>query len=114
MILERGKIYKCIYMFCYGYVRNYIIICPSEDVEFDDARIGKIADCEFHKVCSVNCIFYINFNGNIRSCDYTNIYSDCRFEELNSNDILDIKRVFDSGILNGFKYNRKLNKLVEN
>ena len=114
MILKANKIYKVVHsrkFFDEYFPRDYIICCPTRDYFIDDSKFVKISSF-LNTLQNLDCIFTIDFCGVAKMYLSTTVFDDCHFEELNDNDILDIKKAFDDGILKGYRYNRKLNKLV--
>ena len=108
MTLEKGKFYKIIHDNAYEFRRNYIIFSPSENYDIDDKKYYYI---------DINCQYIVNLSGGIVKSNASYYYKtgyqarDCKFDELNNRDLEDIRRMCGKF---GFKYNRKLNKIIEN
>ena len=107
MTLEKGKFYKIIHDDAYEFRRNYIIFSPSETYDIDDEKYYT----------DINCQYIVNLSGGIvksnASYYYTTGYQarHCEFDKLNNRDFEDIRRMCGEF---GFKYNRKLNKIINN
>ena len=112
--LEENKIYKVVHsrkFFGEYFPRDYIICCPTRNYSIDDSKFVKISSY-LKTLQKLECVFTIDFNGTAQMYLSTTVFEDCHFEELDGKDILDIKKAFNDGILKGYKYNRKLNKLI--
>lgn len=108
MTLEKGKFYKIIHDDVYEFRRNYIIFSPSETYDINDEKYYT----------NINCQYIVNLNGGIVNSNTCHYYiqtgyqaQDCKFDKLNNRDLEDIRRMCWEF---GFKYNRKLNKIIEN
>ena len=107
MTLEKGKFYKIIHDNAYGWPRNYIIFSPSETYDIDDEKYYT----------DINCQYIVNLSGGIVKSNASHYYTTgyqarhCEFDKLNNRDLEDIRRMCGEF---GFKYNRKLNKIIEN
>lgn len=108
MTLEKGKFYKIIHDDIYGCLRNYVIFSPSETYDIDSKKYYT----------NINCQYIVNLYGGIVKSNASHYYIKtgyqalhCKFDELNNRDLEDIRRMCSEY---GFKYNRKLNKIIEN
>lgn len=111
MTLEKNKIYKCVhftYHMAECFHRDYIIFSPSKDKNFDETKMTRMPSVFLEALCSVECIFLIDFCGVPYNCGTTTVFTDCHFEPLTNEDLKDVRYA-----LNGkFRYNRKLNTLI--
>jgi hypothetical protein len=113
MILEKGKVYKIKHQrthFGDDFLRDYILCCPSESVYVDETQL-VITYPYLVNITSIECLFLIGFNELFYSDTKTTLFKDCSIEPLNEKDIAEIGKVVYS-IGHGYKYNRKLNKIV--
>lgn len=116
IVLERNKVYKVVHervFFSDFFNRDYIIFSPKNMCIIEENSIGKKHVPHLKQVVKIKCLFSIDFCGEACMNLDTSIFTDCHFEPLNTNDINDIKKAIDTRVLNGYKYNRKLNTLIE-
>lgn len=110
MIFEKDKVYKVIHgdIFAPNLDRNYIIFSPLEDIDIEMDNYSIPIKTHF-TVCFDKRII-TKFD--IRPSE-TGFDSFCRKSELHTKqDIIDIKNAIIK-LGHGYKYNRKLNKLIE-
>lgn len=112
IVLEKDKVYKVVHerkFFGGDFPRDYIIFSPKNEYIINESSIGNKDVPWLSKVVQIKCLFTVDFCGEVAMGHTTTIFTDCHFEPLNSNDINDVKKVIDNGLVNGYKYNRKLN-----
>ena len=116
IVLEANKVYKAVHerkFFGGDFPRDYIIFSLKDEYIIAESSIGKKDVPWLSKVVQIECLFSVDFYGEAAMGHTTSIFTDCHFEALNANDINDVKKAIDGCAVNGYKYNRKLNKLIQ-
>ena len=123
MILEKDKIYKIFHnpsSFADPFPRDYLLLCPSDNLVLaDDFVKGKeygkgLKYWEQAKHRTFDCLFIVCFDGKFSFNHESSIFEDSYFEDLNNDDLKEIKDVLSYMGKMGekYKYNRKLNKII--
>jgi hypothetical protein len=123
MVLEKHKVYKIFHnpiSFGEPYPRNYLLVCPKNDLVIDDGFVkGKEfrMNSMWHNVNYriLSCIFIVCFDGGYSFDHESSICEDCYFGEINDNDLKDVRGAIQHMAKMGekYQYNRKLNKIIE-
>ena len=119
MVLEKFKVYKIFhnpYDFLIDFDRSYVLVCPERNVVIDDGFCkGKKYKQRIWSSCkyrTFDCLFIVCLDGGFRLNQATSISEDCYLEELDNNDLKDIKNALVE--MGGkYRYNRKLNKITQ-
>lgn len=107
-ILKSGKVYKVYHNLEYNpvyYPRNYLLLSPLTDIDVQH-RLRDRSRFTFPN------LFIVCFDGTISDGCTSSLDKDCYLGELDGKDIMDIRRVMERAEMKGFKYNRKLNMIV--
>jgi hypothetical protein len=119
MILEKNKVYKIFHnpsTFRDAYPRDYVLVCPNRSLSIPDDFIkGKAARTEY-RTCHTkrfDCLFIVCLDGGFSFNRISSISEDSYLEPLNDGDLKDIRKALNGIIGDKYKYNRKLNKLIE-
>ena len=123
MVLEKHKVYKIFHnphSFGDAFFRDYVLVCPKNDVVLDD---GFIKGKKFRNTLkcwnearyrNFLCTFIICFDGKYSFEHDSSVSEDCYLEELNDDDLKDIRKILQHMSEMGeiYVFNRKLGKIV--
>ena len=107
-ILKSGKVYKVYHNLEYNavdYPRNYLLLSPLTDIDVQHRLRDR------HSFTFQN-LFIVCFDGTISDGSTSSLDKYCYLGELDGKDMEDIKKVMMTPFMKGFKYNRKLNMIV--
>lgn len=109
-ILKKGHVYKIFHRDaqCSKYPRQYILCCPIEDIIYSLPLKESLCFDNYFLITLANNI-KIKGQGVDRYSLYTSFDSLSELHELTNSDLEEVNRACIKG---GFKYNRKLGKLI--
>lgn len=123
MIFEKNKVYKIYHnpsSFEEAFPRDYLLVCPRNDLVLDDGFFKGKKYRDEHRDFDPRyrifpCIFVVCFDGSFSFNCNSSIYEDCYTEELNEYDLKNIRDILQYMAQMGerYKFNRKLKKIVK-